>query len=222
MITTLFRYLRPMCEKFFQYVTLTPFLPKNSENTEPKRPVSLGKKAMVLVAENQPLVEMLYGFNKRTNAGERFMLNARAEGAFNKENAQNYEGEMGIHQNGWAMEGFYSKRALIPVTSFVEGPAGKRLKKPFEVSLKDVDQFFLAAIVDEDFITGNLGCCVITCWPNQLLAETVGYQRMPVILEEKDAKKWLNPDADIEELLPLLKPYPTESMEAKALFNMEG
>lgn len=209
-----------MCEKFFQYVNPTSFQPKPTEDTEPKRPVSQGKKAMVLLAEDTPLVEMPYGYNKRTNAGERLMLNARAEGTHNKENSPNYTGEMGIHQNGWAMEGFYSQRALIPVTSFVEGPAGKRLKKPFDVSVKGSNQFYLAAIVDEDFISGNRGCCVITCHPNQLLAETVGYQRMPVILEEKDAKEWLNPDADIEALLMMLKPYPAERMEAKPLFDL--
>jgi putative SOS response-associated peptidase YedK len=206
-----------MCEKFFQYVNPTPFQSKPAEDTEPKRPVSQGKKAMVLLAETAPLVEMPYGYNKRTNAGERLMLNARAEGTNNKENSQLYIGEMGIHQNGWAMEGFYSQRALIPVTSFVEGPAGKRLKKPYDVSVKGSNQFYLAAIADEDFISGNTGVCVITCQPNQLLAETVGYQRMPVILDGQYAKEWLNPDADIENLLALLKPYPAELMEAKAL-----
>jgi putative SOS response-associated peptidase YedK len=211
-----------MCERFYQHLkpeNSLHFIPALSatDTVEPKRPVSSGKKTSVILAEGAEVVEMPYGFNKRTNAGERLMINARAEGVFNKENAQNYTGQLGIHQNGFAMEGFYAQRALIPVTSFVEGPAGKRLKKPFSVTLKGVDQFFIAAIVDEDFITGNMGCCVITCWPNQLMAETVGYQRMPVILDEKDAKEWLNPDADIETLLPMLKPYPTELMEAVAL-----
>jgi putative SOS response-associated peptidase YedK len=206
-----------MCEKFFQYVTPTPFQPKPEADTEPKRPVSQGKKVMVMLAVTEPLLEMTYGYNKRTNAGERLMLNARAEGTFNKENSQHYAGEMGIHQNGWAMEGFYSQRALVPVTSFLEGPAGKRLKKPYNVTVKGSNQFYLAAIVDEDFMSGNKGCCVITCQPNQLLAETVGYQRMPVILDEKDAQEWLNSDADIEQLLSLLKPYPAELMEALAL-----
>jgi putative SOS response-associated peptidase YedK len=212
-----------MCERFYQYVkpenSLSFISPKITENGEPKRPVSLGKKALVMLAENAEMVEMPYGFNKRTNAGERLMLNARAEGALNKENSQNYEGEMGIHKNGWAMEGFYAQRALIPITSFVEGPAGKRLKKPYDVSLKGVDQFYLAAIVDEDFVTGNLGFCVITCWPNSIMQDEVGYQRMPVILEEQYAKEWLNPDADITDLLPMLKPYSSELMEVKPLFG---
>lgn len=37
---------------------------------------------------------------------------------------------------------------------------------------------------------------------------------MPVILEKDDEETWLNPDnTEPEQLLPLLKPYPTEKME---------
>ncbi len=187
-----------MCERFYQHLkpenTLSYIKPKVTENAEPKRPVSLGKKAFVITSEEGPTVEMLYGFNKKINTGERMMLNARAEGALNKKNEPNYEGELGIHTNGWTMEGFYAQRVLIPITSFVEGPAGKRLKKPYDVSLKGVDQFYLAGIAEEDFITGEPGFCVITCWPNELMEQEVGYQRMPVILEEQYAKQWLNPD----------------------------
>jgi putative SOS response-associated peptidase YedK len=50
------------------------------------------------------------------------------------------------------------------------------------------------------------------------MVNEVGYQRMPVIIEEKDLKEWLNPDADIEALLPMLKPYPSELMEVVPLF----
>lgn len=214
-----------MCERFFQHLkpenSLTFIKPKVTENPEPKRPVSVGKKAYVITTEKGPAVEMLFGFNKKIATGERLMLNARAEGAFNKKNDSDYNGELGIHMNGWTMEGFYAHRVLIPITSFVEGPAGKRLKKPYDVSLKGVDQFFVAGIAEEDFITGELGCCVITCWSNSLMNEEVGYQRMPVILEEQFAKQWLNPDTDIEELLPMLKPYDAKLMETKPLFSEE-
>ena len=214
-----------MCERFNQHLkpenTLSYIKPKITENAPPKRPVSLGKKANIIATEEGPTVEMLFGYNKKINTGERMMLNARAEGALNKKNDPDYDGEMGIHTNGWTMEGFYAQRVLIPVTSFVEGPAGKRLKKPFDVSLKGVDQFYLAGIAEEDFITGELGFCVITCVSNSLMNQEVGYQRMPVILEEQYAKQWLNPDTDIEALLPMLKPYASELMEIKPLFATE-
>ena len=119
------------------------------------------------------------------------------------------------------MEAFYSYRAVIPVTSFVEGPEKKRLKKPFDVSLKGVQQFYLAAIVDTDIKTGRPGFCVVTCWPNELMLNEIGYQRMPVILKEEDIQQWLNPDTDIESLLPMLKPYASELMETHALFATE-
>ena len=211
-----------MCERFKQELLPNPTLsfitPKVTENHTPKRIVNIRGNANIIHGSKGELIEMTFGFNKKTNTDERFMYNARAEGIFNKDNVANYTGELGIHQNGWAMEGFYSHRALVPVTSFVEGSAKKRLKRPYDVSLKEVQQFYLAAIVDTDVITGKLGFCIITCWPNELMVNEVGYQRMPVIIEEKDLKEWLNTDADIEALLPMLKPYPSELMEVVPLF----
>lgn len=214
-----------MCERFKQElipVASDEFIsPKATENITPKRIVNVKGNANIIVGVNPQLIEMPFGYNKRTNAGERFMYNARAEGAFNKDNKLNYSGEIGIHQNGWAMEGFYSQRALVPVTSFIEGPEKKRLKKPYDVSLKGIQQFYLAAIVDTDFKTGKQGFCIITCWPNEIMEAQIGYHRMPVILQEKYLKNWLNPDADINDLLPMLCPYESELMEIKPLFDKE-
>lgn len=214
-----------MCERFKQELIPNPTLsfirPKATENITPKRIVNVRGNANIMHEADGELIEMPFGFNKKTNTGERFMYNARAEGAFNKDNNADYSGEIGIHQNGWAMEGFYSHRAVVPVTSFVEGSAKKRLKKPYDISLKDVQQFYLAAIVDTDVKTGKQGFCIVTCWPNELMVNEIGYQRMPVILAEKDLKEWLNPDADIEVLLPMMKPYPSELMEVLPLFEAE-
>ena len=214
-----------MCERFNQELKLTPTIqfikPKSLDVSAPKRIVNVKGSAHIIHGVIPELQEMPFGFHKRTNAGERFMYNARAEGVFNKENKAGYSGELGIHQNCWAMEAFYSYRAVIPVTSFIEGPEKKRLKKPFDVSLKGVQQFYLAAIVDTDIKTGRPGFCIVTCWPNELMLNDIGYQRMPVILKEEDIQQWLNPDTDIESLLPMLKPYASELMETHALFATE-
>lgn len=214
-----------MCERFKQELIPNPTLsfirPKATENITPKRIVNIRGNANIMHEADGEMVEMPFGFNKKTNTGERFMYNARAEGAFNKDNKADYSGEIGIHQNGWAMEGFYSHRAVVPVTSFVEGSAKKRLKKPYDISLKDVQQFYLAAIVDTDVKTGKSCFCIVTCWPNELMVNEIGYQRMPVILQEEDLKEWLNPDADIDVLLPMMKPYPSELMEVLPLFEEE-
>lgn len=218
-----FNYLCSMCGRFNQELipdnTLKFLKPRVKDNPSPKRIVNVGGNAKIIHGEEAVLTDMLFGFNKRVNMVERYMFNARAEGSFNKDNHRDYTGQLGIQQNGWAMEGFYSHRALVPVTSFVEGPEKKRLKKPYDVGLKDVQQFYLAAIVDTDFKTGKLGFCILTCWPNELIETVIGHHRLPVILEEQSLAAWLNPDTLIDELLPMLKPYPSELMEIEPLFT---
>jgi putative SOS response-associated peptidase YedK len=40
---------------------------------------------------------------------------------------------------------------------------------------------------------------------------------MPVIIDPADFDRWLNADTEPAELLPLLRPYPAEAMEAVAV-----
>jgi putative SOS response-associated peptidase YedK len=39
------------------------------------------------------------------------------------------------------------------------------------------------------------------------------HDRMPVILEKEDEGTWLNPDTEVDGLLPLLKPFNDDKME---------
>jgi len=52
---------------------------------------------------------------------------------------------------------------------------------------------------------------IITTTPNELMAEI--HNRMPVILDTESEKLWLVSD-DENQLLELLKPYPTKEMNA--------
>jgi len=56
-------------------------------------------------------------------------------------------------------------------------------------------------------------CTIITCEANEILKPI--HDRMPVILTREAEAVWLDPTIqDAERLLPLLKPYPSEGMEA--------
>jgi putative SOS response-associated peptidase YedK len=56
-------------------------------------------------------------------------------------------------------------------------------------------------------------CTIITTEPNDLMA--LIHNRMPAILHPRDYAKWLNPSPQTpDSLLPLLKPYPDEHMNA--------
>jgi len=56
-----------------------------------------------------------------------------------------------------------------------------------------------------------LSCCIITTEPNKLVTKI--HLRMGAILHEEDFGAWLQPsEADPADLLPLLKPYPSEEL----------
>jgi putative SOS response-associated peptidase YedK len=56
-------------------------------------------------------------------------------------------------------------------------------------------------------------CTIITGPPNELVRPL--HNRMPAILRQEDYRKWLDAhERSPDELMPLLKPYPAEQMEA--------
>jgi putative SOS response-associated peptidase YedK len=56
-------------------------------------------------------------------------------------------------------------------------------------------------------------CTIITTEPNDLM--TLIHNRMPAILQPRDYAKWLDPSPQTPDaLLPLIKPYPAEQMNA--------
>ena len=108
----------------------------------------------------------------------------------------------------------------MPATGFFEPDKINFKKAPFPwhyFQLKDQKIFGFAGLYDEwkDKETGKeiRSYTIITTTPNSLVGNI--HDRMPVILDPKDEAMWL--DADIvepERLLPLLKSYPAEKMEA--------
>jgi putative SOS response-associated peptidase YedK len=54
---------------------------------------------------------------------------------------------------------------------------------------------------------------IITTVPNELI-QKLPHHRCPVILPEEYERTWLNPEAELDEILGLLKPYPSEWMNA--------
>ncbi len=56
-------------------------------------------------------------------------------------------------------------------------------------------------------------CTLLTTGPNELLRPI--HDRMPVILARDDYRRWLDPALQQpEQIAPLLRPYPSERMEA--------
>jgi putative SOS response-associated peptidase YedK len=107
-------------------------------------------------------------------------------------------------------------RCLVPASGFYEW---KKLasggKTPYFIKLKGGGPFAFAGLWTvwhagrEDELRSFT---IITTSANELMSPI--HDRMPVILDEKDEARWLDPElVKPEDLLPLLVPYPPDAME---------
>ena len=110
------------------------------------------------------------------------------------------------------------KRCLIFADGFYEwkGAPGKKAKTPFFIHMKDRQPFAFAGLWDSwNSPDGSQikTCTIITTEPNELMA--LLHNRMPAILQPRDYAKWLDPSAQTpDQLLPLLKSFPADRMDA--------
>ena len=110
------------------------------------------------------------------------------------------------------------KRCIILADGFYEwkGAAGKKVKTPFFIHMKDRKPFAFAGLWDSwNSPDGSLvkSCTIITTEPNELTG--IIHNRMPVILHPRDYANWLNPAPQTpDQLKPMLKPFPADLMDA--------
>ncbi len=107
-----------------------------------------------------------------------------------------------------------SRRCLIPADGFYEWKREGKEKLPFCFTLADESVFAFAGVWDRwKSPQGQVveTCSILTTTPNLLMQDI--HDRMPVILERDAYELWLDPGfTKVEELQPLLKPYPAEAM----------
>lgn len=113
---------------------------------------------------------------------------------------------------------FKHNRCLVPATGFYEPDKVHFSKNPFPwhyFQMKDTSIFAFAGLYDvwKDHNNGKEihSYTIITTEPNEIVGKY--HDRMPVILEKEAEDKWLSPDIEAENLLPLLKPFPADEME---------
>jgi putative SOS response-associated peptidase YedK len=110
------------------------------------------------------------------------------------------------------------KRCLVLASGFYEWikTQKKSTKTPLYFRLKSKEPFAFAGLWDEWKQPDSdklLSFTIITTGPNELMKPI--HDRMPIILHQKDENMWLDPElTDFDKLLPLLRPYPSDQMEA--------
>jgi len=211
-----------MCGRFGQiskpakYISRFGLNASEMQDVAPNYNTDIGSEAIIISPEGD-LKKSMFGFTPAWSQKLIYLFNARCEGDFNPTNDQGYEGEMGIFDKPSFRHVIKSQRAVVPLDYFVEGPEKERLKKPFIVQRKDKEPFLLAAIYNpwKDKETGELihTFAILTTAANKLVAK-VGHHRCPLVLASKQLQDWFNPNASIDELSKLMRPFDGSEYEA--------
>ncbi|MCZ8522759.1 MULTISPECIES: SOS response-associated peptidase [Paenibacillus] len=119
---------------------------------------------------------------------------------------------------------FRRSRVLIAADSFFEWKALEDKKKqPMRMMLKSKEIYSFAGLWDSwKAPDGSVleSCTIITTTPNEVVGEV--HDRMPVLLPQAQEQAWLDPDTGEEELLQLLRPYPSQEMFAYQVSSKVG
>lgn len=175
----------------------------NDFNLEPNYNVS-PSFVMPVITKNSPkkIQFMKWGlipsWAKDPSIGNK-LINARAESILEKPSFKN---------------SFKNKRCLVPATGFYEWKKDENTKTPYYFKPKDDSIFSFAGLYDVWFDAEGkdiLSYTIITTEPNELMRPI--HNRMPVILRVEDEDKWLYLNSKYSELIDLLKPSESETLE---------
>lgn len=175
----------------------------NDFNLEPNYNVS-PSFVMPVITKNSPkkIQFMKWGlipsWAKDPSIGNK-LINARAESILEKPSFRN---------------SFKNKRCLVPATGFYEWKKDENTKIPYYFKPKDDSIFSFAGLYDVWVDAEGkeiLSYTIITTEPNELMRPI--HNRMPVILRIEDEDKWLYLNSKYSELIDLLKPSESETLE---------
>ena len=108
-------------------------------------------------------------------------------------------------------------RCLVPADGFYEWQAvpGQKRKRPWYLRLRGGGLFAFAGLYTAPHHDAGVSatCTIVTTTANELAARI--HDRMPVILDPEAEARWLDRQlVDPRDLLPLLRPYPADRLEA--------
>ena len=134
-------------------------------------------------------------------SGQRPLINARAET---------------VATQPAFRESFEQRRCLIPADGFYEWRRDERrqaadLVQPARPRAVRVRRDLDAA--GEEGRGPVTSCALITCEPNETVRPV--HDRMPVVLDPDAEAAWLDPEAEPDELLELLRPAPEDRLELR-------
>ncbi len=200
-------------EKRFHVQCSDPSLYQISTNVSP------GQLAPIITDDKPSELQFFqFGFTPSWAKKQFYVINARSEGDFNKDNDPQYHGAMGIIHKPMFRKSIRSQRCLVVADAFYEGPKKEKLSKPHLVYLQNGKRpFAFAGIWDKwvNEVTGEVihSFAIITTQANALM-QWIGHHRSPVVLPRTYEQAWLSGDLPLSEVSSMLKPFPARKMNA--------
>lgn len=197
-------------ELMLRYDMYDTYMPRYS----PKYNVAPGQQVMAIVHDGQrnKLGELRWGLIPEWAKDEKMgyqMLNARSETLADKPAF---------------CKPFERKRCLIPADSFYDWKGTGKHKQPMRIMLRSKELFSMAGLYDTWTSPEGVRistCTVITTESNEMMKDI--HERMPVILPRDKEAVWLNRSMkNVDQLRPLLQPYPSELMLAYPVSSRVG
>ncbi len=123
-----------------------------------------------------------------------------------------------LMSNKMWQDSFLKRRCLVPVDTFIEWRKDGKRRLPFVFAMKDDSPFALGGVWrrwrSPDRKHDMDTFAIITVEPNELVAETTGHDRMPLIVERNSWQRWLEPGEPARPPLDLLRPFDSDKMKA--------
>ncbi|ETR68197.1 MAG: YoaM, partial [Candidatus Magnetoglobus multicellularis str. Araruama] len=120
-----------------------------------------------------------------------------------------------IDQKPAFRQSFYKYRCIIPANGFYEWKKIDKQKQAYFIKLSGDTPMALAGIwaVWKNGTNEKVASLsIVTTQANEILSNI--HNRMPVILSQNNYDKWLNASTERNALKCLLKPYPSDAIEA--------
>lgn len=201
------RYRIKDTDRLTAYLRSTHNIPDWVKNEYARFNIAPGQDCPVIIMDDEgdvlPIPTMMrWGFVPywyKPDSPARPQTNARSEGAMD---------------SAMFREALKRRRCLIPADGFYEWKRfDEKTKQPFDIHLKGDRPFVMAGIYERATGDRPATFAVLTTGPNEMMAKI--HDRMPVILDDQEAKTWLKPHAvSAHEMAAFATPHPTEDMEA--------
>jgi len=170
----------------------------------PRYNIAPTQEVLVLLDDGERCIEVLRwglipSWAKDPKMGQR-LINARVETLLERPSFR---------------EAFRKRRCLILADGFYEWRIAQGRKIPVYVRLKSKRPFGFAGLWERWTSPEGLAiktCTIITTEANELLKPI--HKRMPAIVPKGLIDLWLDPQSDLKRLSDVLKPYPSEELEA--------